>query len=105
MSLASWPPVVSIDTPLAVHLCPQVGRGLLVVSAEATEAEFGDTAEVLRLIEWTISDAVVGINDAGAEVVELSGEPTDVVTAEALAGADEQLLRLAGLAQPEVDAE
>lgn len=97
MTKLPWPPVVTLDTPLAVHLCPHVGRGLLVVTPEATQADFDETLDVLNAIEWTITDSVVGVNAAGCEVVEVSGDPSDLPTMEALQGADDQLLDLAGL--------
>ena len=92
-----WPPVITLDTPLAVHLCTAVGKGLLVIPEDATDDQFVATKDVLDAIEWEITDDIAGVNDDHAEVVELRGEPSDVLTIEALSGAQEQLLELSGL--------
>ncbi|MDR2619701.1 MAG: hypothetical protein LBC29_01005 [Propionibacteriaceae bacterium] len=97
MASTQWPPVVGVDTPLPVFLCPEVGRGLLVLAADATEEQFSETADWLSAVEWTITDNIVGENTEGAQVVELAAVHTGVLTVEALAGADEQLAELAKL--------
>lgn len=93
-----WPPVISIDTPLPVHLCPEVGRGLLVIPGEATEADFQTTAELLDAVEWRITEDFVGTNAEGAQVFELLGQAEGLVTLDSSAGAKGQLLQRAGLA-------
>ena len=91
---APWPPVLSMDTPLALHLCPHVGKGFLVVPETATEEQFTETMEVLTALEWKLGADSYAINLDGAEVVEVSGEAFDIVTAEAMQGAFAQLERL-----------
>lgn len=93
----NWPPVLSLDTPLPVHLCPEVGQGLLVIPAAAAESDFTQTKEVLDAIEWEITDTIAGVNVDGADVVELKAPPTGLLTLEAAAGAQEQLSEKAGL--------
>lgn len=91
---APWPPVLSVDTPLALHICPHVGKGFLVVPSNATEDQFTETVEVLTALDWTLATDTYATNMDGAEVVEVSGEPFDVVTSEAMQGAFAQLERL-----------
>lgn len=94
---SAWPPVLSLDTPLPTHLCPEVGRGLLVIPEDATEAGYAETEELLTLVEWVITDVVLGINDLGHQIVELRAEPTGLLTDESVSGGDEQLMQRAGL--------
>jgi hypothetical protein len=88
---------VGVDTPLPVFLCPEVGRGLLVLPEAATEEQFSETEEWLTAVGWTITETVSGVNADGAQVVELTAAPTGVLTIEALSGAEEQLSELVKL--------
>jgi hypothetical protein len=94
---AIWPLVITLGAPLAIHLSPPVGKGVLVLPAAVTEDDFAETASILEAVDWRITDQVIGMTESGDQVIELAGTPTDVITAEAIAGADEQLLTLAGL--------
>ena len=102
---APWPAVLSLDTPLALHLCPHVGKGLLVVPEDASEAQFAETMEIIQALEWTLGDESYATNLDGSEVVEVSGDPFDVVTAEALQGAFAQLERLTRITEDTPTAE
>ena len=105
MSNAPWPPVVSLDTPLAVHLCPHVGRGVVVITPDASQSDFDETMSVIDAIEWKLANEALGVTEAGNEVVEITGEPADLVTTEAWGGANDQLLKLAGLLADDDDVE
>jgi hypothetical protein len=70
---------------------------MLLLPTSATDEQFEETLSVLNAVEWQVSDSVAGVNANGVQAIELTAEPSDVITVEAIAGCDEQLLTLAGL--------